>query len=142
MVVRGTFVKHRLWLAAAVAATVLALGPMAAARPGAALVAGVDPNVAHARGSCGSLGPGSGLRDHKGWVVSMLPGRHAFRTRNGGSVYVTVAKQTALDFDAGRPYFIVVEGALPSTVLEWKTPRSDWAEIPTNFLYPPQNVTY
>jgi hypothetical protein len=92
---------------------------------------------AHAQGSCGSLGPGSGLRDGKGWVVSMLPGRHLFRVR-GGHVYVTVARQSAVDFDAGRPYYIVIEGAAPNAVLEWKIPGSDWGPVSKYFLYPPQ----
>ena len=97
---------------------------------------------AHARGSCGSLGPGSGLKDGKGWVVSMLPGRHEFRVRGGGSVYLTVARLGAMDFDAGRPYYIVVEGAKPNAVLEWKIPGSDWGPVSKYFLYPPQGVSY
>lgn len=136
---------HRPRLAGLFLAIALTLGATMAVRKSAAVpvaVAGVDAQTAHAQGTCGTLGPGTGLKDNKGWVVSMLPGQHEFRTRNGGSVYVTVAKSTVLDFDAGRPYFIVVEGASPSTVLEWKTPKSDWASIPKTFLYPPQNVTY
>ena len=97
---------------------------------------------AHARGSCGSLGPGTGLRDGTGWVVSMLPGRHQFRMRGGGSVYVTVAKKTEFDFDAGRPYYIVIENASPGAVLEWKIPGSDWGPVSKYFLYPPADVKY
>jgi len=97
---------------------------------------------AHARGSCGSLGPGTGLQDGKGWVVSMLPGRHEFRVRGGGSVYLTVARMKTMDFDAGRPYYIVVEGAPRDAVLEWKIPGSDWGPVSKYFLYPPQGVTY
>ena len=97
---------------------------------------------AHAQGSCGSLGPGSGLKDGVGWVVSMLPGRHEFRMRGGGSVYVTVAKKSVLDFDAGRPYYIVIDGARPGAVLEWKIPGSDWGPVSKYFLYPPSGTPY
>ena len=97
---------------------------------------------AHAKGSCGSLGPGSGLKDGVGWVVSMLPGRHEFRMRGGGAVHVTVAKKSVLDFDAGRPYYIVIDGAKPGAVLEWKIPGSDWGPVSKYFLYPPQGTPY
>jgi hypothetical protein len=97
---------------------------------------------AHAQGSCGSLGPGSGLKDGVGWVVSMLPGRHEFRMRGGGSVFVTVAKKSVLDFDAGRPYYIVIDGARPGAVLEWKIPGSDWGPVSKYFLYPPSGTPY
>ena len=93
---------------------------------------------AHARGSCGKLGPGTGLKDGKGWIVSMLPGRHQFRVKGGGNAYVTVARQTSLDFDAGRAYYIVIEGAPAGAVLEWKIPGSDWGPVAKYFLYPPQ----
>ena len=92
---------------------------------------------AHAQGSCGSLGPGSGLKDGVGWVVSMLPGRHEFRMRGGGSVYLTTARQTVVDFDVGRPYYIVIEGAAPGAVLEWKMLGRDWQPVAKTFLYPP-----
>ena len=97
---------------------------------------------AHAAGSCGSLGPGTGLRDGKGWIVSMLPGKHEFRVRGGGTAYLTVARMKALDFDVGRPYYIVVEGAQAGSVLEWKVPGKDWSEVAKTFLYPPQGVPY
>ena len=93
---------------------------------------------AHAQGSCGKLGPGSGLKDGKGWIVSMLPGKHEFRVRGGGRVLLTVARKTAMDFDAGRPYYIVIEDAAPGAVLEWKIPGSDWGPVSRFFLYPPQ----
>ena len=92
---------------------------------------------AHQQGSCGSLGPGTGLEGGKGWIVSMLPGKHEFRMRGGGSVYVTVARQTAVDFDVGRPYYIVIEGASPNAVLEWKMLGRDWQPVAKTFLYPP-----
>ncbi len=98
---------------------------------------------AHAQGSCGSLGPGTGLGpDGRGWVVSMLPGRHEFRMVGGGKVGVTVLKQTAVDFDAGRPYYITVEGAPPDGHLQWKVPGSDWGPVPKLFLYPPSGSIY
>lgn len=97
-----------------------------------------DAQRAHAQGACGRLGPGTGLVGDKGWVVSMLPGRHEFRMRGGGAVYVTVARQSALDLDAGRPYYLVIEGAKPASVLEWKVPGSDWAPVSKYFLYPLQ----
>ena len=116
-----------------------------AALPALALTAAPtdqDAQRAHAKGSCGSLGPGTGLKDGVGWVVSMLPGRHEFRMRGGGDVYVTVAKKSVLDFDAGRPYYIVIEGAKPGAVLEWKIPGSDWGPVSKYFLYPPQGTPY
>ena len=83
------------------------------------------------------MGPGTGLSGNKGWVVSMLPGKHQFRVKGGqGQVYVTVARQSTVDFDAGRPYYLVVEGAGAKPELEWKVPGSDWAAIATVFLYP------
>jgi len=125
------------------AALVLTLGFVAA--PAFALSAvptDQEAQRAHSQGSCGSLGPGSGLKDGVGWVVSMLPGRHEFRVRGGGAVYVTVAKKSVLDFDAGRPYYIVIEGAKPGAVLEWKIPGSDWGPVSKYFLYPPQGTPY
>jgi len=92
---------------------------------------------AHQQGSCGSLGPGTGLEGGKGWVVSMLPGKHEFRVRGGGSVFLTTARQTVVDFDVGRPYYIVIEGAPPGAVLEWKMLGREWQPIPRTFLYPP-----
>lgn len=97
-----------------------------------------EAQQAHAQGSCGRLGPGSGLKDGKGWVVSMVPGKHEFRVRGGGKVYLTVARQSVVDFDAGRPYYIVIEGAGPDAPLEWKIPGSDWGPVSKYFLYPPQ----
>lgn len=97
---------------------------------------------AHAAGSCGSLGPGTGLLDGKGWIVSMLPGKHEFRMRGGGHVFLTVARMKSMDFDAGRPYYIAIEGAAPGSTLEWKIPGSDWGPVSKYFLYPPQGVTY
>ncbi|MEP7097941.1 MAG: hypothetical protein ABI748_09790 [Dokdonella sp.] len=94
----------------------------------------------HAQGTCGSFGPGTGLREGKGWIVSMLPGRHEVRVVGGGSVYLTVAKSTSMDFDVGRPYYIVLEGTGPGSFLEWKTPGGSWSAVPEKFLYPPQGV--
>lgn len=92
---------------------------------------------AHGQGSCGTMGPGTGLSGNKGWVVSMLPGKHQFRVRGGvGQVFVTVARQSTVDADAGRPYYIVVEGAGPSPQIEWKVPGRDWAAVSNYFLYP------
>ena len=118
---------------ALVLSLVLANGPLAqAASP-------VDWNAqeAHRQGSCGSLGPGTGLVGGKGWVVSMLPGKHEFRVRGGGAAYLTTARQSVVDFDVGRPYYIVIEGAAPAAVLEWKMLGRDWQPVPTTFLYPP-----
>jgi len=95
---------------------------------------------AHATGQCGSLGPGTGLAaDGRGWVVSMLPGRHEFRVVGGGTVVVSAAKVTELDFDAGRLYYLVKTG---SGRLEWKVPGSDWGPVSKLFLYPPQGNPY
>lgn len=90
---------------------------------------------AHAKGACGSLGPGTGLSvDGRGWIVSMIPGRHQFRMTDGGTVGVTVTGATQLDLDAGRPYYIVVKGD-PSK-LEWKVPGSNWGPVSKLFEYP------
>lgn len=96
---------------------------------------------AHAQGSCGSLGPGTGLgTEGRGWIVSMLPGPHEFRMVGGGKVGVTVLKASRADFDAGRPYYIVVEGAPAEGHLQWKVPGSDWGPVSKLFLYPPSGV--
>ena len=93
---------------------------------------------AHGKGACGSLGPGSGLRGGKGWVVSMMPGKHEFRVRGGGEVYLTAARfKSPMDFDVGRPYYIVLEKAKPDAVLEWRILDSDWGPVSRYFLYPP-----
>jgi hypothetical protein len=93
---------------------------------------------AHANGACGQLGPGTGLRDGKGWVVSMMPGKHEFRVRGGGQVYLTTARvKSTLDFDIGRLYYISVEGAPPDAVLEWRILGSEWGPVSKYFLYPP-----
>lgn len=93
----------------------------------------VQAQQAHAAGRCGTLGPGSGLSaDGRGWVVSMLPGPHEFRMADGGTVSVTVARKTRLDFDAGRPYYIEVNGS--PGALEWKVPGSDWGPVSKLFL--------
>ena len=104
--------------------------------------AGTARQLAHAQGSCGSLGPGTGLVDDRGWIVSMLPGAHALRVRGVGSVYLTAARMTQMDFDAGRPYYLALEGTNPASVLEWKVPGKDWSPVAKTFLYPPQGVTY
>ena len=83
------------------------------------------------------MGPGTGLSGSKGWIVSMLPGKHQFRVRGGvGQVYVTAARYSVVDFDVGRPYYIVIEGTDPAPVLEWKIPGSDWGPVSKFFLYP------
>lgn len=93
--------------------------------------------LAHAKGACGSMGPGTGLSGNRGWIVSMLPGRHHFRVQGGlGQVHVTATRASVVDFDAGRPYYLVVEGAGATPVIEWKTPGSNWGRVPNYFLYP------
>jgi len=97
-----------------------------------------EAQQAHAKGACGQLGPGSGLRDGKGWVVSMMPGKHEFRVRGGGQVYLTTARvKSTLDFDIGRVYYISVEDAPPDAVLEWRILGSEWGPVSKYFLYPP-----
>ena len=72
----------------------------------------------------------------------MLPGPHEFRMVGGGSVGITVAKRTKLDFDVGRPYYIVVDGSPANGHLEWKVPGSDWGPVSKLFLYPPPANPY
>ena len=97
-----------------------------------------EAQQAHAKGACGQLGPGTGLRDGKGWVVSMMPGKHEFRVRGGGQVYLTTARvKSTLDFDIGRLYYISVEDAAPNAVLEWRILGSEWGPVSKYFLYPP-----
>jgi hypothetical protein len=67
----------------------------------------------------------------------MLPGQHEVRIRGEGAAYLTVARRQKMDFDAGRPYYIVLERATASSILEWKVPGSGWAAVPKSFLYPP-----
>jgi hypothetical protein len=102
---------------------------------------GDSAQKAHVQGVCGSLGPGTGLRDGKGWIVSMLPGKHELRMAGGGEVRLTAARVSTWDFDSGRPYYIAIEGAKADSALEWKVPGKDWARVPTAFLYPPSGVT-
>ena len=97
-----------------------------------------EAQQAHAKGACGRLGPGSGLRDGKGWVVSMMPGKHEFRVRGGGDVYLTTARvKSTMEFDIGRLYYISIEGAPKDAVLEWRILGSDWGPVSKYFLYPP-----
>jgi hypothetical protein len=96
-----------------------------------------EAQQAHAKGACGQLGPGTGLRDGKGWIVSMMPGKHEFRVR-GGQVYLTTARvKSTLDFDIGRLYYISIEGAPADAVLEWRILGSEWGPVSKYFLYPP-----
>ncbi len=68
----------------------------------------------------------------------MLPGKHEFRVRGGGEVYLTAARfKSSMEFDAGRLYYIVVERASPGAVLEWRILDSDWGPVSKYFLYPP-----
>jgi hypothetical protein len=123
-------------LARQTAAMLIVLASSAMAR--APIPADVEAQQAHAKGACGQLGPGTGLRDGKGWVVSMMPGKHEFRVRGGGEVYLTAAKvRSTMDFDIGRLYYISVEGAATDAVLEWRILGSDWAPVSKYFLYPP-----
>lgn len=114
----------------------LSVGRQALARP--PVSADAEAQQAHGKGACGRLGPGSGLREGKGWVASMMPGKHEFRVRGGGDVYLTTSRvRAAMDFDVGRLYPIAVEGAKPGAVLEWRILGSDWAPVSKYFLYPP-----
>ena len=100
--------------------------------------ADMELQQAHGKGACGRLGPGSGLRGGRGWVASMLPGRHEFRVRGGGDVYLSAARlPSAMDFEPGRLYFIAVEGARADAALEWRILGSDWGVVSKYFLYPP-----
>jgi hypothetical protein len=68
----------------------------------------------------------------------MMPGKHEFRVRGGGEVYLTTARvKSTLDFDIGRLYYISVEGAPKDAVLEWRILGSDWGPVSKYFLYPP-----
>lgn len=127
-------------LAAWLAFTAIAAAAATPAVPSPTALTPQDAQKAHAQGSCGSLGPGTGLVGGKGWIVSMLPGKHELRMRGGGEVYLTVAKLQAMDFDVGRPYYITIEGAPPGATLEWKTKWKDWSPVALTFLYPPAGV--
>ena len=128
-----SFVRH---LGRAAPALVLAVS--ASAAPRAPAPGDVEAQQAHAQGTCGQLAPGTGLKDGKGWIASMMPGRHEFRVRGGGDVYLTAARvKSALDFDIGRLYTISVENAPAGAVLEWRNVGSDWAPVAKTFLYPP-----
>lgn len=79
----------------------------------------------------------------KGWIVSMLPGKHEFRVSGEGRAFLTAARASTWDFDPGRPYYIVLEGTTPQSVLQWKEPGAgEWAIVPRTFLYPPQGNPY
>ncbi|HEY3633852.1 MAG TPA: hypothetical protein VGK95_02250 [Caldimonas sp.] len=134
---------HRLRLASArglsrTASAVLFALASAAAMARLPVPSDAEAQQAHAKGACGQLGPGSGLRDGKGWVVSMMPGKHEFRVRGGGDVYLTAARvKSTMDFDIGRLYYISIEGAPKGAVLEWRILGSDWGPVSKYFLYPP-----
>ena len=122
--------------ARSVSGTLVAIALGAFARP--PVPTDAEAQRAHAQGACGQLGPGTGLRDGKGWVVSMMPGKHEFRVRGGGAVYLTTARvKSTLDFDIGRLYYISVEGAPADAALEWRILGSDWGPVSKYFLYPP-----
>jgi hypothetical protein len=127
------------WRAGLVGTTFAAMvlvSPAASARP--PVPSDAEAQQAHAKGACGQLGPGTGLRDGKGWVVSMMPGKHEFRVRGGGQVYLTTARvKSTLDFDIGRLYYISVEDAPANAVLEWRILGSEWGPVSKYFLYPP-----
>jgi hypothetical protein len=124
-------------LARMACAALLVLGSAVLARP--PVPTDAEAQQAHAKGACGQLGPGTGLRAGKGWVVSMMPGKHEFRVR-GGDVYLTTARvKSALDFDIGRLYYISVEGAPAGAVLEWRILGSEWGPVSKYFLYPPSS---
>ena len=128
---------HCLAGTALVACLVLTAGRVEAKGPAPS---DLQAQQAHAAGTCGSLAPGSGLRGGKGWVVSMVPGKHEFRIRGGGDVYLSAARfKGSMDFDAGRLYYIVLEHTPADAVLEWKFLGSDWAPVAKTFLYPPTN---
>lgn len=111
-----------------------------------------EAQQAHARGQCGSLGPGTGLgADGRGWVISMIPGPHEFRVL-GGDVGVTVLHQSKVDLDAGRPTYIEASGpgvaetcgpaAKNGSVcqIQWRVPGAwDWGPVSRYFLYPRQS---
>ena len=123
-------------LAGATFAALVLVSSAAAARP--PVPSDAEAQKAHAKGACGQLGPGTGLRDGKGWVVSMMPGKHEFRVRGGGQVYLTTARvKSTLDFDIGRLYYIAVEDAPANAVLEWRILGSEWGPVSKYFLYPP-----
>ena len=120
------------------AASALAVVVVTMATAGSPLPSDVAAQQAHAQGTCGQLAPGTGLKDGKGWVASMLPGKHEFRVRGGGEVYLTAARvKSTLDFDVGRLYTISVEHAPAGAVLEWRNVGTDWAPVAQTFLYPP-----
>lgn len=119
----------------------LACGLLTFAVEGQPTTNAVRAQSAHAQGTCGSLGPGTGLVQGKGWIVSMLPGTHELRIVGGGEVFLTAARLRSWSFDAGRPYYISIEGSGPRATLEWKVPGKGWAAVPTTFLYPPQGVS-
>src|SRR5436190_5214595 len=123
-------------LVGATLAALVLLSSAAPARP--PVPSDAEAQQAHAKGACGQLGPGTGLRDGKGWVVSMMPGKHEFRVRGGGQVYLTTARvKSKLDFDIGRLYYISVEDAPADAILEWRILGSEWGPVSKYFLYPP-----
>ena len=128
--------RWRRGLAGATFGALVLLPSAAPARP--PVPSDAEAQQAHAKGACGQLGPGTGLRDGKGWIVSMMPGKHEFRVRGGGQVYLTTARvKSTLDFDIGRLYYISVEDAPPNAVLEWRILGSEWGPVSKYFLYPP-----
>jgi len=108
---------------------------MVTASAAAPVFSGEVAQKAHAAGSCGSLGLGAPAFARATAVVSMLPGNHEFRVRSG-TAHLTVARMTTLEFDVGRPNYIVLEGLRPGNVMGWKVPGKSWEPIAKDFLYP------
>jgi hypothetical protein len=126
------------------ATSLLALAWAAAIGVGFAWPKDPPPNLAlemqheHASGVCGSMAPGTGLtwmdkHEVRGWVASMMLGKHELRVRGTGAVEPQV-----VDFEptSNRYVSLKLTGVEKDSVLEWKIPGArNWEKVPTAFLY-------
>ena len=53
-----------------------------------------------------------------------------------GRGVVTTTKQSVVDLEVGRPYYLVVEGAGLASVSEWEIPGSDSVVVSNYSVYP------
>ena len=97
----------------------------------------------HTSGLCQMTEPGEGLKDGRGWVLSMFPGRHLIYARGGAVSTLDGKVAMFFDMDAGRPYQIKVSP--PDAPVYWCVPyvqkgRDRCGAVPTAFLYEAKTV--
>jgi hypothetical protein len=83
----------------------------------------------HLAGRCQMVEPGTGITrpDGKGWITSLLPGKHVIKTGRMSMV---------IDFEPGRAYKITAPGGQVEWCPEFIPPGRDaCGPVPPAFLY-------